>query len=339
MIRLLISAAIFLLLVACGGEKAAEPTDGEANALSRLTIDVSRITVSGLSSGGYMATQLHLAHSRVFQGAGVVAAGPWWCARGDVSRALSLCTKGGDFGLDAAVTSAKQLAESGAIDSLIHLDGDQVWLFSGGADTAVASDVVDAGGVFYGALERATGLAVQLDTVPAAHGFPTVDQGADCSEFVSPYINACGYDVAGEMLKVLYDSPDAVAAADPSGQFVPVSVPGAEAASLLDEASIYVPPQCAAGDRCGIHVSLHGCQQSSEVIGDTYIQLTGYNRWADALDLIVVYPQVKASSLVPMNPLGCWDWWGYTGEDYVARSAPQITAIKATLDQLAGSEL
>ncbi|MEM1090487.1 MAG: PHB depolymerase family esterase [Pseudomonadota bacterium] len=337
--RAIITAILCLLLAACDRQEATAPTDVDTDPLGRLSIDASRITLSGLSSGGFMASQLHLAHSRVFSGVGVIAAGPWWCARGDVTRALSLCTKGGDFELDSAVANARALADAGAIDPLSHLDGDMVWLFSGGADTAVASDVVDAGGVFYGGLERATGLAVQLDTVPAAHGIPTVDQGAECGEFVSPYINACGYDVAGEMLKVLYDSPDVEASGDGSGAVAPVAVPGAKAASLLEDASVYVPPQCAAGDSCGIHVSLHGCQQSSEVVGDAYIQQAGFNRWADALDLIIVYPQVKASSLAPMNPLGCWDWWGYTDAEYLAQSAPQIAALKATLDQLAGSEL
>ena len=40
-----------------------------------LNIDKSQTTVSGLSSGGYMAVQLHVAFSSVFaKGAGVVAA-------------------------------------------------------------------------------------------------------------------------------------------------------------------------------------------------------------------------------------------------------------------------
>ena len=51
--------------------------------LPRLAIDRNQVSVSGLSSGGYMATQLHVAYSSVFRrGAGVVAAGPWHCAEG-----------------------------------------------------------------------------------------------------------------------------------------------------------------------------------------------------------------------------------------------------------------
>ena len=38
-----------------------------------LDIDTSRITVSGISSGGSMATQLHIAYSNIFSGVGMVA--------------------------------------------------------------------------------------------------------------------------------------------------------------------------------------------------------------------------------------------------------------------------
>ena len=40
-----------------------------------------------------------------------------------------------------------------------------------------------------------------------------------------------------------------------------------------------------------------------------------------------------------MNPNGCWDWWGYTGENYATRDGAQIRVIKATLDALAGQSL
>jgi hypothetical protein len=47
---------------------------------------------------------------------------------------------------------------------------------------------------------------------------------------------------------------------------------------------------------------------------------------ADANRLVILFPQVKASTI---NPDGCWDWWGYTGLDYLSKNAPQITAVWA----------
>jgi hypothetical protein len=45
--------------------------------LPALGADMGSVTVSGISAGAFMAVQLHVAHSRLFRGAGVVAGGPF----------------------------------------------------------------------------------------------------------------------------------------------------------------------------------------------------------------------------------------------------------------------
>ena len=45
--------------------------------------EISGAYVSGVSAGGYLANQLHVAYSGVFRGAGIMAAGPYGCADGD----------------------------------------------------------------------------------------------------------------------------------------------------------------------------------------------------------------------------------------------------------------
>lgn len=47
--------------------------------------------VSGLSSGGYLANQLHVAYSGVFQGAGIFSAGAYDCAQNSLNTALYAC--------------------------------------------------------------------------------------------------------------------------------------------------------------------------------------------------------------------------------------------------------
>ena len=47
-----------------------------ADPLPALTIDLSRTSVSGLSSGAYMAGQFHVAFSSTLAGAGIVAGAP-----------------------------------------------------------------------------------------------------------------------------------------------------------------------------------------------------------------------------------------------------------------------
>ena len=60
--------------------------------LPALKIDKTQTTVSGLSSGGFMAVQLHVAYSATFaKGAGVVAGGPFYCAEGSIVNATGRC--------------------------------------------------------------------------------------------------------------------------------------------------------------------------------------------------------------------------------------------------------
>ena len=53
----------FLALLACIEAHGAEP-------LPMLGAEASNVTVSGLSSGGFMAVQFHVAHSAIVKGAG-----------------------------------------------------------------------------------------------------------------------------------------------------------------------------------------------------------------------------------------------------------------------------
>ena len=57
---------------------------------------------------------------------------------------------------------------------------------------------------------------------------------------------------------------------------------------------------------CRLHVSLHGCLQAKEILGDIFAAKTGYNEVAAINNIIVLYPQVKHNVFV--NPRGCFDW-------------------------------
>ncbi|MDN6321207.1 MAG: alpha/beta hydrolase, partial [Halomonas sp.] len=67
-------------------ETASEPDD-----LPALGAAADQASVVGVSSGGYMATQLVVAWPARFSGVGVLAAGPWSCAQGSLSLALNQC--------------------------------------------------------------------------------------------------------------------------------------------------------------------------------------------------------------------------------------------------------
>lgn len=59
--------------------------------LTRYTVDPTKISVSGLSSGAFFASQFHVAHSKNIMGAAIFAGGPYLCAQGSLSTATISC--------------------------------------------------------------------------------------------------------------------------------------------------------------------------------------------------------------------------------------------------------
>ena len=55
---------------------------------------------------------------------------------------------------------------------------------------------------------------------------------------------------------------------------------------FADEAMVYVPQSCLDQRGCRIHIALHGCEQSRETIGDTFIRESGFAAIADKLAAI-----------------------------------------------------
>lgn len=323
---------MLLALAACAA--------GAEEALPRLNILPGNLTVSGVSSGGYMATQYQVAYAKDVIGAGVIAAGPWYCAQGSLFRALDECMKGGVIGPDVMplVAAARAGAQQGRIDDPSWLVPDRVFVFHGSRDAKVGAAVTDSLVRFYKAfvpLER-----IHYETrVPAAHGFPAQGQGTACDVAAPPWIYDCDYDAAGEMLRLFYDDLREPAARL-RGQLrsfdqrrYAVAVAGA-LSSLAATGWVYVPQDCATGSPCRIHVAFHGCRQGSGFVGMAFARNAGYNRWADANRIVVLYPQAAQSWFRPFNPQGCWDWWGYTGANYAERDGAQLATVHRMLQAL-----
>ena len=62
------------------------PETRAAEELPKLGADLAATSVSGLSSGAYMAGQIQVAHAKDIVGAGIVAGGPFACAESPASR-------------------------------------------------------------------------------------------------------------------------------------------------------------------------------------------------------------------------------------------------------------
>src|SRR4029453_10137994 len=56
-----------------------------------FNVDAAQTSVSGLSSGAFMAVQFEVAYSSTVKGAGIVAGGPYLCAQGSQTKALGPC--------------------------------------------------------------------------------------------------------------------------------------------------------------------------------------------------------------------------------------------------------
>jgi Fibronectin type III domain len=323
------------------------PSYAAPNALDSFNADLSATSVSGISSGGYMANQFHVAYSSIVVGAGILAAGPFYCAKGNVATALTDCTtptavNPPDAGYSIRVT--QDYAARAEIDTTGNLFNSRVWLFSGTKDMTVYPIVVDRLHQYYRHFVNPANIVYE-NTLPAAHAMITDDYGHPCDyqgNGDNPgdiFINNCGYDAAGKLLNHLY-GPLEARAAQLSGTLVAFDqaefIPDPVGHSMNAIGYAYVPAACDDGDLCRVHVAFHGCRQFPARIGDKFYVHAGYNEWADTNRIVVLYPQTINSDLPPVyNPRGCWDWWGYDDPDYAKQGGRQMRAVKLMLDRLA----
>ncbi len=315
--------------------QAAEQTANQAK-LPKLVLD-KHIMVSGLSSGGYMAAQFHLAYSNEVQGAAIVAAGPVYCAANSLQTAFAHCLNQPNSTPDLAAAKAYLEAQqqTDGIDALENLADDKVWLFHGTKDTTVAAPVSDALAHQYQSLLPKNNV-VHIKDKPFAHHFPTDhNKGTDCEASTAPFIGSCGYDAAGALLSHLLPGlkPRADKASGRLLELDQVALAPKAKGQLGATGYLYLPQSCSKGQSCRLHVSFHGCKQYAGAVGDVYARLTGLNEYADSNQLVVFYPQADKSV---MNPNGCWDWWGYSGENYATKNGAQMQAVKQLIDVLQG---
>lgn len=302
--------------------------------LPALKIDKTQTTVSGLSSGGFMAVQLHVAYSATFaKGAGIVAGGPFYCAENSIVNATGRCMASpAGIPTSSLISTTNSWASQGSIDPVSNLQNSKVYLFSGNKDSTVKPGVMDALNTYYKSFVTNSNI-VYNKSIPAEHAMITDDYGSACGTKASPYINDCNFDLAGAILQQLYGSLNPRNNNTlPSGNYIEfnqsqfISNHG-----MAPTGWAYVPQACQAGGSatCKLHVVLHGCQQNVTLVQQQYVRNTGYNRWADSNNIVMLYPQTSTQATN-----SCWDWWGYDSANYAKKSGPQMAAIKAMVDQV-----
>jgi hypothetical protein len=311
----------------------AVPASGSPAGL--LPLDITGVYVTGVSSGGFMATQLQVAYSGVFDGAAIIAAGPYDCGQGTVID-FATCDIGAS--LPALERQAVTWSAEGLIDPVSNLASKPVYVYHGTLDPVVNDLVSDSGVDFY----RFFGATVEYRyRDPAGHGWPTPQGTVPCSLTSPPFLINCHDDPEGEMLTHWLGSvnPPNTRTADGTLSSFDQNLyaPGgnAPALSMDNTGLLYTPPACASGAPCKLVVALHGCLSGQYLLGDKFPDLANLDTYADTNNLEILYPQAIAS-VVPYNPEGCWDWWGYDGPDFAVKSAPQMITIMNMVHALGG---
>lgn len=319
-----------------------------AEKLPALNANISKTTVSGLSSGAYMAGQFHIVHSNDVIGAAIIAGGPFGCAESWQSKvfwfwpgvsaynglqATEGCMKinywaAGIPSPRALQTRAETLAEKEEIDPLKNLSNDHVYLFAGGEDTVVNPKIVKSAAELYVLLGVPEKNIFFDENKKAGHTFLTEDTGNSCSISEKPYIADCDYDQAGVILKQFFQGL-APKKEPHTGRFIIFDqqefTSNLWSHGMAEEGAAFIPETCENSSNCRVHIVFHGCNQSREEIGDLLIKEAGFPEWASSNNLILLFPQIKKNKR--KNPFGCWDWWGYTGSNFTTKSAPQIEAV------------
>lgn len=343
-----------ILALMFGGSWQRQPPATIATAaLPAVGAMIDATSVSGISSGAYMAGQFQMAHAKIVTGAAIIAGGPYGCSESvfadsipgpgtaflNLSKAVNGCMLDllGVWGVGNASTLANKANERAGkdeIDPIADVITDKVYLFSGTSDRTVVPSIVKHAAEFYAKLGMPEANIKFVNQLPAGHAFVTESEGAACERSGDPYVVDCDYDQAGELLKHIYGTLQAGSVA-PTGQYIEFDQrpfhTGQMPDGMADNGVVYVPASCVKTSGCRIHIAFHGCAQNREKVGDAFVKQTGFARWADTNQLLVLFPQVETTV---SNPQGCWDWWGYTGNDYLTRNAPQIVSVFHMIEAL-----
>jgi poly(3-hydroxybutyrate) depolymerase len=340
---------------------------GSATAATRrlpaLGADPGQTSVSGLSSGAFMTIQYGVAFSASTIGMGVVAGGPYNCAYVNTGGIVT-CMSGSPDGANS-YTAAQELASLGQIDPVASLARQKIYLFSGTQDQTVKQTVMNAVSAFFQAAHLPPANVQYVNQYPAGHAFISALFGQACPVSAPPYVDECavtggpdgnnaGDNNAGgaTTAAVNYDQPAAILAqiygplnpkpATLSSRPVPfdqtefISRVMSPMSSMADTGYVYIPAYCAKGaaGHCRVHVVFHGCEQGAQTVHNAIYGKVGYNNWADTNGIIVLYPQAVVSSYIPVNPDGCWDWWGYSRLNFQVQSGVQLAAVHAMVARL-----
>lgn len=228
------------------------------------------------------------------------------------------------------------------LDDLSNLKDKPVWIFSGKEDKDVAHKVVDKTSEFF----KDFGSNVKyVNDMDCDHKIPTNFDWVPykCNQPGGPGIANAGFDGFGDFMKHIWPSmegnlnprtEDWKSVGDLSTFKQEEFVSGDfEKSGLAELGYLFTPKSCQgeSAAHCKVHVFFHGCSCCAERCGTVQMEQPGTLHWWGVNDGIVLLPQVHATATT--NDC-CWDFWGYSGDQYYSKEGPQVKAVAAMVDRL-----
>jgi poly(3-hydroxybutyrate) depolymerase len=289
------------------------------------------VTVSGISSGAFMAVQLGVAYSAQVHGVAAIAGGIYGCALGQTNLATDLCMKTPEkIDVNQYISLVSDLTQKNTIDNPSNLVQHPVFVLNGTEDKTV---MPEAGKKLENFFAHYNAKISTEFTLKMGHAFPALKAKNKCEVSQFPWMNQCNYDGAQVILEKMYGSLNK-ASENLSAKILNFDQTefDSKTAKMLDHGQVYIPASCSVkGAHCKLHIALHGCLQGPNIVQNAFYEGAGYNEWADANGIVILYP---AATMGQGNPNGCWDWFGYTGANYAEKSALQMTAIMKMVERL-----
>ncbi|XP_063400207.1 poly(3-hydroxybutyrate) depolymerase-like [Mytilus trossulus] len=221
-------------------------------------------------------------------------------------------------------------SSKGNIDAVSNMKNDKIYVFAGSADTQINPQNGHNIASYYNNFVSSFNIK-SVFNMDAQHCMPTDNYGGPCNKLSSNFINNCGYNAAYDLLNWIYGNlTKPTVNTIVSGQLLTFDQSeftenSTSAYSMDNTGYVYIPSGCSQNtSKCKLHIALHGCKMGRHYIDDVYVKHTGYNEVGELNNIIILYPQAVPNS---KNADGCWDMYGFTGQNYATNKGLQVMAM------------
>jgi poly(3-hydroxybutyrate) depolymerase len=269
-----------------------------------------QFSVSGMGSGAYMATQMHFAYSSDVISAGIISGGPYYCSQDTPEGRQNCKSRPWKISTKSIHEYIQSQSEAGTIDPISNLQSSSVYIYHGIFDTQYSIGVGYLGHEVYEKYIPYSNISTDYNLF----------SGHEWKQSSTEKLLTRAYGKLKYM--AITNWPD-------FRRFNQTEYVDTSKFSGLDETGyIYVPINCQLKSfDCKVHVCFHDCGMNYGEVYGRFVLETSLNDWAEANEIMVIYPQITSVQPYANETGECWDFWGYTGSDYALKSGIQMKAV------------